>query len=181
MKIEINVLPDGQKEKLREDRKTGIVLKVFFSLIAVLLLVNAVLYAMSVVLSVELQAEKKSGENVMQKKSEKEGQLENIFKNTSVQMATIQRTKAVIPGWARVLARIAELSSGGISVSQITAEGTQLKMSGFAKTREDLLDLQDKLKLEGMQFPVDISNLVASKDFNFELDLNIPQDYLIRK
>jgi len=36
-------------------------------------------------------------------------------------------------------------------------------------------------KTDGFQFSVDISNLVASNDFNFDLALTVPQDYLIRK
>jgi hypothetical protein len=181
MKIDINVLPDGQKVKIREERRIGTILKVFFSLAAVLLLVNVVLYGMQMVLGVELQAEKKSSENIMRKKSGKEEQLEDIFRKTDVQVSMVEKTKAVIPNWARVLARISEISPGGISVSQIVAEGTRLKMSGFAKTRDDFLDFQGKLNSEGFQSPVDISNLVASKDFYFDLDLNIPQDYLIQK
>jgi Tfp pilus assembly protein PilN len=181
MKIDINVLPDAQKEKINEERRIGNMLKLFFSLIMVLLIVNIVLYAMRIILNVELQVEKKSSESVMQRISGKEDQLENIFKKTGVQVANLKKIRSAIPNWARVLARISELSPDGIRVSQITAEGMQMKISGFAKTRDDLIAFQDRMHSEGFQSPVDISNLVASKNFKFDLNLAISQDYLIRK
>lgn len=96
-------------------------------------------------------------------------------------MTKISKISSNIPNWARVLVRISELSPDGIRIDQLSADGSQLKISGFSKTRDDFLNFQDKLKTEGFQFPVDISNLVASTDFDFDLEITVPQDYLIRK
>ena len=181
MKIKINVLPDKQKEKIKEERKIGFALKMAFAFVAVLLLVNSVLYLMRVVLNIEYQAAKVSSEASLVKSSGKENQLEKVFQEANSQVANASKISSNIPNWARVLVRISELCPEGIRVSQLSADGPQLKISGFSKTRDDFLTFQGKLKTEGFQFSVDISNLVASNDFNFDLELNIPQDYLIRK
>ena len=181
MKIEINVLPDKQKEKIKEEKKIGFALKIAFVFIAVLLLVNSVLYLMQVVLNIEYQAAKESSEASLVKRSGKETQLEKVFQDTNSQVAKVSKISSSIPNWARVLVRISELCPEGIRLSQLSADGSQLKISGFSKTRDDFLSFQDKLKTEGFQFSVDISNLVASSDFNFDLALTVPQDYLIRK
>lgn len=181
MKIEINVLPDKQKEKMREEKKIGFALKLAFSFVAVLLLVSAVLYLMQTVLDIEYQAAKKSSETTQAKNSGKENQLEKIFQETNSQVAKLSKISSSIPNWARVLARISELCPEDIRVKQLSADGSHLKISGFSKTRDAFLDFQDKLKNEGFQFSIDISNLVVSNDFDFDLEVDIPQDYLIRK
>jgi len=181
MKIKINVLPDGQKEKIREERKIGFALKLAFSFVAVLLLVNAVLYLMQMVLSIEYQAAKRSSETSQTKNTGKENQLEKVFQDTNRQVINLSKVSSNIPNWARVLARTSELCPNDVRIKQLSAQDSHLKISGFSKTRDAFLDFQDKLKNEGFQFSIDISNLVASEDFDFDLEIDIPQDYLIRK
>lgn len=181
MKIDINVLPDGQKEKIKEEKKIGFALKLAFSFIGALLLLNGVLYLFQGILGIEYQAAKKSSEYSLAGNMAKEGRLEKVFQEASGQIAALAKISSNIPNWARVLARISELCPSDVGIKKLSAEGNQIKISGFSKTREAFLDFQDKLKNEGFEFPVDISNLVASKDFDFDLEPNIPEDYLIRK
>lgn len=181
MKIEINILPDGQKEKIKEEKKIGLVLKSALSFIGALLVLNAVLFSMQAILGIEYRAAKYSSEYALAKNPAKEADMEKVFQETNEQVAILSGVRSGMPNWARILARLAELSPEGIRVSQLSAEGPQLKISGFSKSRDDFLDFQGKLKLEGFQFSTDISNLVASKDFDFSLDVSIPEDYLIRK
>jgi len=181
MKIKVNVLPDKQKEKILEEKKVGFILKLGFSFMAVLWLINVVLFLMQVVLKIEYKAASRSSEQTFTGNAGKENQLEKIFQDTSKDVTSISKIKAEIPNWARVLARVSEICPDEIRMNQLSAEDTHLKISGFSKTRDAFLDFQNKLKSEGFQFSVDISNLVASQNFNFDLDLTIPKDYLIRQ
>lgn len=181
MKIDINILPYGEREKLKEEKKIGFALKLAFSFVAVLLFTNAVLFLMQMVLGIEYQAAKYSSEKSAVKNTEKEDQLERTFEDTNKQVANFSRIGSGIPNWARVLVRVSELCPDGIRISRLSAEENQIEIAGFAKTRDDFLDFQNSLKAEGFQFSSDISNLVASRDFNFDLSVGISQDYLIRK
>jgi Tfp pilus assembly protein PilN len=181
MKIEINVLPDEQKEKLKEEKKIGFLLKMAFAFVAILLMVNVVLYLMQIVLAIEYKAAQKSSEAAVLKSFGKEIQLEKIFQETSIQVAKTSKISSAISNWARVLVRISELSPDGIRITNLSADGSQLKISGFSKTRDDFLNFQNKLREGGFQFSVNISNLVASNDFTFDLDLTVPQNYLIHE
>jgi hypothetical protein len=181
MKIEINVLPDEQKEKIKEERKIGALLKMALAFVAMLLMANVVLYLMRIVLTIEYHASQKSSGAAVLKSFGKEGQLEKIFQETNIQVAKTSKISSATSNWARVLVRISELTPDGIRITQLSADGSQLKISGFSKTRDDFLNFQNKLKEEGFQFPVNISNLVASNDFNFDLDLAVPQNYLIHE
>lgn len=181
MKIDINVLSDNQKEKIREEKKIGFALKLGVAFVGALLLLNAVLYLLQSILGIEYQAAQKSGSHSFSEGVAREVQLEKIFQETNSQIAALTKISSTIPNWARVLARISELCPRDVRMKKLSAEGNQIKISGFSKTRDAFLDFQDKLKNEGFQFPVDISNLVASNDFDFDLELNIPDDYLIRK
>jgi Tfp pilus assembly protein PilN len=181
MKIDINVLSDDQKEKIREERKIGFVLKLVFSFVGALLLLSGVLYLLQGILGIEYKAAQKSSGNSLAGSMAKEGKLEKIFKEVNTQVVALEKISLAVPNWARVLARISELCPNDIRIKKLSAEGNQIRIAGFSKTREAFIDFQDKLKNEGFQFPVDISNLVASKDFDFDLEPNIPEDYLIRK
>jgi Tfp pilus assembly protein PilN len=178
MKIDINVLPDRQKEKMSEEKKIGFVLKLGLSFVAVLALLNVVFFLMQFVLKIEYQAADKPRPAVSDDSSSKENQLEKIFQNTSKQVGKISKTSGVVANWARFFVRISAICPAGIQMNNISVEMNHVKISGFSKTRDDFLDFQDKLKAEGFVFSVDLSNLVAAQDFNFDLELDVPQDYL---
>jgi Tfp pilus assembly protein PilN len=181
MKIDINVLSDDQKEKIKEEKKTGLFLKLGISFVSALVLLNGMLFLLQSILGIEYQAAQKSGSHSIAGSIDKESQLEKIFKETNIQVSALEKISSTVPNWARVLVRISELCPSDIRIKQLSAEGGQIKILGFSKTRDAFLDFQDKLKNEGFQFPVDISNLVASNDFDFDLVSSIPDDYLIRK
>ena len=139
-------------------------------------------FLMQGILGIEYQAAKKSsGYSLAGGKCRKENQLEKTFQETNSQVSALAKINSDIPNWARVLARISELCPDEIRIKQISADGTHLKISGFSKTRDGFLDFQNSLKNEGFQFSVDISNLVASENFDFDLDLTIPDSYLYSK
>lgn len=181
MKIDINVLSDDQKEKIKEEKKIGFALKLGVSFVGALLLLNGVFFLLQSILGIEYQAAQKSGSHSLAGSMAKESQLEKVFQEANSQVSALAKISSATPNWARVLARISELCPSDIRIKQLSAEGGQIKISGFSKTRDAFLDFQDKLKSEGFQFPVDISNLVASNDFDFDLEPSIPEDYLIRK
>jgi len=181
MNISINVLPNAQKEKRAEEKKIGFVLRMGLSLAAVLLLLNAVLFLMQVILSIEYQAARKSSEVTLQKKGGKENQSENVLSETNKQVGSLKKIEAHIPKWSHALTRVSEICPADVRITSLEAEENHLKMSGFSKTREAFLDFQEKLKAEGYQFSVNISNLVASKDFNFDLEMTVPEEYLARE
>ena len=98
MKIEINVLPDTEKEKIKEEKKIGFALKLAFSFIAVLLLLNATLFFVQITLRIEYQAAKKSSETTSAKNIGKENQLKEVFEATNSQVANFSRIKSNILG-----------------------------------------------------------------------------------
>lgn len=181
MRVNVNVLPDVQKAKIKEEKKIGFVLKLGLSFIATLLLLNAVLFLMQGILGIEYQAAKKSSGYSLAGGEAKENQLEKTFQETNSQVSALAKINSGIPHWAKVLARTSELCPDEIRLKQISADGTHFKISGFAKTRDGFLAFQNSLKNEGFQFSVDISNLVASENFDFDLDLTIPDSYLYSK
>lgn len=139
------------------------------------------LYLAQMILGIEYQAAKESSANYSQKKLGEEENLENILKEVNSQVSIFSKTMSGLQNWTRVLVRISELCPDGIRVEKISANGMEMKISGFAKTRDDFLNFQENLREEGFQSPVNVSNLVSSKDFNFELNLGIPENYLIQK
>jgi len=181
MKISINVIPYEEKERLQEEEKIGFALKLAFSFAGVLLLANAVLFLMQVVLGIEYKAAEYSSEMSVAKNTEKQDQLEKVFESANKQVSNLSKTSSSIPNWARVLVRVSELRPDGVRIDRLAAGESKLEIAGFAKTRDDFLDFQNSLRAEGFQFSVDVSNLVASRDFNFDLNVDIPQDYLVRK
>ncbi|MDD3486929.1 MAG: PilN domain-containing protein [Candidatus Moranbacteria bacterium] len=181
MDVNINILPDYQKEKIEKEQKDRLVVKIFVSVILALIIVNVILVLMYFVLNIEYQAGKKSSDSFNQNNIDKEIGLEKIFQEADKQVLALSKISQNSSDWAKVLTRIAVLTPDGVKISQISANGTNLKISGFSKTRDDFLVFQDNLASDGLQFPVDISNLVSADNLNFDLDMEIPKEYLMRK
>lgn len=181
MKINISVLTDAQKEKRNQERKYVHFLKIGMSLVIALALLNVIFFLMLVVLNIEYRAAKKSSEYSVEKSASHGDDSMKTFQEVGSQVATLAKIKSEIPHWARVLVKISQTCPAEIRITKATAQQNHLKISGFAKTREAYLEFQERLRQENFQSPSDVANLVTSRDFNFELDITMPAQYLYQE
>ena len=179
MKIKINILPDEQKEKREIERKIGILGRFGFSLIFVLLILIAVLFSAELILNIEYRSVQSATNDNSATADKDMKQTEDFLDEVNVSAQKINNISSNIPRWSKVLKRLSDISPPNLRINLIHVEGSHLQLKGFSKSREALLDFQEKLKTEGYKnINSPISNLVSPKNFDFEIEMDVDSKYL---
>jgi Tfp pilus assembly protein PilN len=179
MKIKINILPDEQKENRETDRRIGTIGHFGFSLVFALLFLTAVLFCAKLVLNINFRSVQNTA---FQHSGASDGEMEKTEAFLNEVKASTKKINSIstsIPRWSKVLKKISDILPTDIRISNVHVEGNHIKLMGFSKSRETLLDFQEKLKTEKYEnIDSPISNLVSPIDFNFEIEMDVNSKYL---
>jgi Tfp pilus assembly protein PilN len=179
MKININILPDEQKEKRGIENKIGAVGRFGSSLIFVLLFLTAVLFCAKLVLNINFRSVEDSANDHPGVADEEMKQTEAFLNEVNASTHNISNISSNTPRWSKVLKKMSDISPPDMRISLIHVEGVHIKLQGFSKSREAFLDFQEKLKTEGYKnINSPLSNLVSPKNFNFEIEMDVDSKYL---
>jgi len=179
MKININILPDEQKEKRGIEKKIGTIGRFGFSLIFVLLVLAAVLFSAELILNIEYRSVQNTADDHPVNADKDMKQTEVFLNEVNASAQKINNISSNTPRWSKALKKMSDISPPDIRISLIHVEGAHIKIRGFSKNREALLDFQEKLKAEGYKnINSPISNLVSPKNFNFEIEMDVDSKYL---
>lgn len=179
MKININILPDEQKEKRGIEKKIGTIGRFGFSLIFVLLFLAAVLFCAKLVLNINYRSVEDSAGDHSGVANEEMKQTEIFLNEVNASTHNIGNISSSTPRWSKVLKKMSDISPPDMRISLIHVEGNHIKLQGFSKSREAFLDFQEKLKAEGYKnINSPLSNLVSPKNFNFEIEMDVDSKYL---
>lgn len=179
MKININILPDEQKEKRGTEKKIGAVSRFGSSLIFVLLFLTAVLFCAKMVLNINYRSVEDSANDHPRVADEEMKQTEAFLNEVNASTHNISNISSNTPRWSKVLKKMSDISPPDMRISLIHVEGAHIKLQGFSKSREAFLDFQEKLKTEGYKnINSPLSNLVSPKNFNFEIEMDVDSKYL---
>jgi len=179
MKININILPDEQKEKKGIEKKIGTIGRFGFSLIFILLVLTAVLFSAELILNIEYRSVQNTADDHSGTADGEMKQTETFLNEVNASAQKISNISSNTPRWSKVLKKMSEISPPDLRISLIHVEGAHLKLQGFSKSREAFLGFQEKLKAEGYKnINSPISNLVSPKDFDFEIEMDVNSKYL---
>ncbi|MFA5926292.1 MAG: hypothetical protein WC831_05190 [Parcubacteria group bacterium] len=181
MKVNVNILPDEQKEKKEIEKKIGKIGRFGFSIVFVFIIFLAILFSAKFVLEIDYKSVQETFRGGSEKSNSDIKQTEDFLSDINSTAKKINKMSSETPRWSKVLKKISEISSPDLRITLIHAEGVHVIIGGFSKTREAFLDFQEKLEKEGYKkINSPISNLVSPKDFNFEIEMDIDAEYLNR-
>ena len=179
MKININILPDEQKEKRAIEKEIGIFGRFGFSLIFVLLVLITVLFSAQLILNIEYRSVEDTANNHPGTADVEMKQTEAFLNEVNASAQKINNISSDTPRWSKVLKKMSDIASPDMRISLIHVEGNHIKLQGFSKSREAFLDFQEKLKVENYNnINSPISNLVSPKNFNFDIEMDVDSKYL---
>jgi len=182
MKIRINILPDEQKEKREIEKKIGKYGRFGFSLIFVLLIFVVVLLSARLILNIEYHSIQEAVKSHPGTADEEIAQTEAFLNEVNASAQKINKISSDMPRWSKVLKKMSDISSSDLRIIFFHVQGNHIQIQGFSKSREALLDFQEKLKMEGYNnINSPISNLVSPKDFNFDIEMDVDSKYLNQK
>lgn len=184
MRIYLDLLPRERKEERRKKKLFWKILRQEFRFIIPVVSFIAVLFATNVNLKIQMD----SLGNVYSLENSRGGYrelkiYEEKFSEINSKISSISKFQEYHLHWARVFYELSALVPEGVFVSGLTTKDYQVSLVGKAKTRDDLLSFQEKIKSSGCFTEVDIplSNLVSKENVDFQIDFKLQKNCLRNK
>jgi Tfp pilus assembly protein PilN len=177
--IEINLLSDKEKKERLIDKKLGMVVRFGFSIFFALFLLAFVMFSALVILGINLKSVREEAKTYPAGLAKEIEETENLLKDVKSISQKIGNNSQNVPYWAKVFEFISAVSPDGVRMTNIHIEKEHIRLTGFAKTREDFLAFQEGLKedyFKNLNSPV--SNLVSPRDFSFTVEFDVEKSYL---
>ncbi|MEI6650681.1 MAG: PilN domain-containing protein [Candidatus Moraniibacteriota bacterium] len=108
--------------------------------------------------------------------------FESTFREMNALSARSDMYYAGHLSWTELLTLFDSLIPDGISLTSLSTKEYQVFLSGTAKTRDDFLVLENKLKGNSCfsDFKIPVSNLFSSANVEFQMDFSVHPDCLKR-
>ncbi len=170
--IEINILPEESKRRIKADNVYSSAKKMFLVLTLMVLFVSTILLLARIALKYQVDAFK-SFSGIY----EISGNTTPTTKNIEDEVIMIKKIQADHIDWYETITNLTAVLDGDVLVESISIDKdtASLSISGVAKTREALLKLKANLesagKYSGIDFPV--KTLLEKENIKFDIKMNI--------
>lgn len=177
--IRINLLPDQEKKERLIDKRVGMVVRLGLSIVFGLFILALVIFFALVILEINLESVRKEAKSYPTGSTKETEETENLLKDVKLISQKIGNNSKNVPYWGKIFKVISDISPDGVKVTNIHIEKEHVKLTGFAKTREEFLTFQESLKkdyFKNINSPV--SNLVSPKDVSFAVEFDVEKSFL---
>lgn len=156
------------------EQKIGSILRFGLKITFVFLLFSAVLFSIQIILNMKYKAAK---ENSSVRRTDEDIQaVEKLLTDANVVSKKANKTFSTVANRSELLEEISNLCPGDAKINSIHIEEKHVKLTGFSKTREAFLALQENFKGAGFEnFVSPVSNLVSPQNFSFEIEFDIKE------
>lgn len=173
----LNLLPKTEKEALKLKWQTKRIYFLGGGLFLVFLLFIGQLWSLKVILFSQLQVLEKEVQDIYQ--GEELAQvviLEDQIKLFNDSLALIRKINQDKPIWSQVLIKLSQLLPPDTRLSRVQfSSETKSSISGWAKTRQDLLKLKENLEqspeFSELEYP--LSSLLQPENINFHFKFTL--------
>lgn len=184
MKEYINLLPEKRKEDIRDDKQFRSLVGGELSFLFPILLLVAILFAINLILTIQEEGLSKSYINEQSQSGFQDlKKYEEKFQSVNSRAGLINKAQGSHLEWAGVLEKLSQTIPDSISITGAASKDYRIFLIGRAKTRENLLELQDAINksecFASLNMP--LSNLVSKEDVDFQMDFEIKKDCLMAK
>ncbi|PIS38883.1 MAG: hypothetical protein COT34_01425 [Candidatus Nealsonbacteria bacterium CG08_land_8_20_14_0_20_43_11] len=177
----INLLPPSEKELLVQDEKRKPIIIFGFLISAFFVFLSLILFAINVEVETNLEAQKV----VFQMEEERLNtqqvtDLKRKISSANKELLVLDSFYQKKVNLVDVIEKISQLLPPNVSLTNFSYQETGFKMtlSGFALTREELVEFKEKLEKEGsfqeISFPA--SNWVKPREIKFNLTLKLKNE-----
>jgi Tfp pilus assembly protein PilN len=184
MKISLDLLPEERKEQLKSTRlfRKVIWFEIVF-LFPIFVMIVILLDSLYV-----LNYEKDSVAKIYARQQDQQ-QYQNLkdfqdsFKQANNSATTALNFQNKNLHWTNVLRELGNIFPDNVSLSEISTKDFQIIITGSAKTRQDLLNLQSQLQQSVCFQNVDVplSDMIQKSDIEFQVDFYVKTDCLNKK
>ncbi len=170
--IEINILPEESKRRIKTDNIYSSTKKMFLVLTLMVLFLSTILLLARIALKYQVDAFKNFSEIY-----EASSSTSPTTKNIEDEVIMIKKIQADHIDWYETIANLTAVLDGDIIVESISIDKdtASLSIGGVAKTREALLKLKANLEGAGKYSSIDfpVKTLLEKENIKFDIKMNI--------
>ncbi|MFW5885332.1 MAG: PilN domain-containing protein [Patescibacteria group bacterium] len=171
MKIYINLIPQKEKNNLQAEKIVGCILKLSFSTVLAILVLVGFLFSCIIIIDVQ--------ENVYQEEIEKikSNEYNKTIQETKQEAQKYNKKAALLnkrledhKNW-KTIEELNEILPSGVFHSSLSVSSEEIEMAGFARTRDDLIKLEERLREKDFfqNAKIPISSFTSRENINFEV------------
>ncbi|QQS61007.1 MAG: hypothetical protein IPN70_03910 [Candidatus Moraniibacteriota bacterium] len=175
MRITLNILPDDHKKRIRQkelfSRVLSYVIGIFFLTLFFVMILFSILFGIQ-----SREFPLFTDETIDEKKLQSLIEYDEILFQKNKDMELIEKLLQNEKKYTKTLSLFSDLNLEGITFSSLNiAENTKVNSKGFSKTRDKILELQEKLRQDEcfLSVEVPIEDLVKKEDVDFSLSFTL--------
>ncbi len=182
MKTLLNLLPEEEKGILQRRLRFRFLLWQVFLLLMLELFYVSILVGIYLILDVQAKNLEMMGaaEGSFYQEGRSLDQYERKFRETNERIAVVSQIDRNHLLFSEIFLLLDETLPEDVRLDRLSTKDYTVLLSGNAKTRDDLLLFEDRLKdlpcVAGVNVP--ISNLFSQKDVEFQVDFTLKQECL---
>jgi len=181
MKEYINLLPEKNKNEIREEKSFRNIVGRELAFIFPVILLVMILFSVKLILGIQEQGlEKSYNDEQFQGSQQDLKKYEDKFRETNLKSNLISKVQENHLEWTGVLVKLSQAVPDEVSITGVANKDYQIFLMGRAKNRERLLALKEAVNnsecFTGVNMP--LSNLVSKENIDFQMDFEIKKNCL---
>ncbi len=181
MRIYLDLLPEERKQ---EEKKKKLFRKILWQELRFLLPVISFIVIL-IATNINLKIQLNSLNNIYLTEQSREGyknlkEYEEKFREINLKTSSISKFQERHFYWSHLFYRLSDLMPEGVFINGLSTKDYQVSLTGKAKTRENLLLFQERIKSSDCfsEVNVPLSNLVSRENVDFQLDFKLKKNCL---
>ena len=171
--ITLNIIPEEKKKELKMISFYLMVKNIIYLILTVVIVVATLLLSTKIIL--QNQFNNTVGQNYLT--SSPSSFISNEIKKFKQELKESKDIQKNFIPWSHLIINLEKLSNDGIKFNliEISQEDKEMSIRGTAKTRNNLINLEEKIKESGLfeQFEIPKSVLFQKENINFSINLKI--------
>lgn len=181
MRIYLDLIPGDRKEEIKRRKTFRKIFRQGLRFLFPVIFFIAILLAINLNLKIQLGSLDKTYSLEQSQEKYKELKLyEDKFREINARSLLISKFQEEHMHWSHIFSQLSNLVPEGVFVRVLTTKDYQISLAGKAKTREDLLAFQEKIKSSPCftEINVPLSNLVSKENVDFQIDFKVQKNCL---
>lgn len=181
MKIYLDLLPAERKEEIKKKKAFKTLIHQEIRLFIPVIFFTAVLLAINFNLKIQLNGlEKSSSIEQSQDEYQELKSYEEKFSDINSKVSAVSNFQSKHLYWSSAFEELSKVIPDGAHITNLATKDYKISLAGKAKTRDDLLAFQERIKSSDCfaNVNVPLPNLVSKENVVFQVDLEVKSNCL---
>ena len=181
MKIYLDLLPEEKKQEIKKKRDFLKIIQNEFLFSIPIIAFFLIILTVNFSLKIRTQAvENNSNTGNSQKDYQELERYQNSFNEINLKTSAMFKIQKDHLNWLNVFRKMNEIVPENVNLSDLVTINYGISLAGKAKTRDDFLKFQEKIKAGSCFSDVEVplSSLVSKENVEFQINLKVKEECL---